>query len=198
MSGLSDEVAALRLRVELAIPDYSQGRDLLDAHAQVVTGGQSEVEIIQESLGYVIAKAETLAGAIAEGAETGASAARKATKNAALASGLTGDALILFNESANGHAASALEHLQYADEEMGKSALATIQTVEETKEAIGLAQEIHKTLGSAATMLASLHEKLETIHRQTYPTAGGHASTAIVRNQDAIAELGNYYGDLEH
>lgn len=197
MSKLGAEVSALQLNVELANNDYNAGLALLDEHRQVVVGAQSEMAGIQAVVAKAIAGTKTMAGALAEGQETGVRAVAQTSANAKLAASLLGTADGLLGETTNDHADKALEHLRIVKNEATESAAAGVQAQQETDGVISLASGIVETLGSAATMLTTLQEKLTEIHVKTTQVAQGHASTAVLQNQDAVGELDSYISELE-
>lgn len=157
--------------------------------AQKVTGETTR------ALGAVTENAQTIVAVLRYGKDEFDSASTLQAGSAEVAEEVLNAAQAVIGNSTVEHTTSAITHLQTAKSEVDEGLPDFTRANNEVGEVVDLAGQLVETLGSAATTLATLSDKLEVMVQATY-SSSNHVSEARTQSQSAVAELRAYLNDI--
>lgn len=161
----------------------------------VTTGAQRAASETEEALGQVTENAQTIVAALKTGQGEFNTAADLQTASTTLAKDALESAEAVIGDSTVEHATQAVTHLLAATAEVDDGLVHFSRAHGEVEETIRLAGQLVETLGSAATTLATLREKLNDMHHATL-SSSTHVADARTRNKSAVTELEAYLNGI--
>lgn len=156
---------------------------------------QNSVDEAGSALMIAREKTEQVVSSLTAMKEEVGTANTAAATNTVTASVILGSAEAVLDGTGNDHAVQTLTHLRTSHNQMSEAKSSTLRASVDTDEAIGTAAELIETLGKAATLLASLLEKVD-MARYEILDANDKADAGYVQNHTAIEEFRKYRSDI--